>query len=154
MNQAFCLSKKRHPSKTPIFTVFSKPFCILAKKAFKTGVFGSQKKKIKKKTVTIEKNRKHRNTTRDQKLTPKSSKWTNFVERKCPPKVDKLIAFQVAKLITLEWPKSGQTNNSPAYIYIYIIFFCIYMNHVGHFGSKQMLKVLGLRPRKVAVCLL
>ena len=36
-----------------------------------------------------------------------------------PQKVDKLITFEVAKLITLERPKGGQTNNSPAYIYIY-----------------------------------
>ena len=35
-----------------------------------------------------------------------------------PPKVDKLITFEVAKLITLERAKGGQTNNSPAYIHI------------------------------------
>ena len=35
-----------------------------------------------------------------------------------PQKVDKLMTFEVAKLITLERPKDGQTNNSPAYIYI------------------------------------
>ena len=37
-----------------------------------------------------------------------------------PKRVDKLITLEVAKLITLERPKGGQTNNSPAYIYIYI----------------------------------
>ena len=33
-------------------------------------------------------------------------------------KVDKLITFEVAKLITLERPKGGQTNNSGIYIYV------------------------------------
>ena len=38
-----------------------------------------------------------------------------------PKKVDKQITFEVAKQITLERPKGGQTNNSPAYtVYIYI----------------------------------
>ena len=37
-----------------------------------------------------------------------------------PKEVDKLITFEVAKLITLKRPKDGQTNTSPAYIYIYI----------------------------------
>ena len=33
-----------------------------------------------------------------------------------PQKVDSLTTFEVVKLITLERPKGGQTNNSPAYI--------------------------------------
>ena len=36
-----------------------------------------------------------------------------------PKKVDKLITLKGAKLVTLWRPKGGQTNNSPAYIYIY-----------------------------------
>ena len=51
-------------------------------------------------------------------------KKTYFYSAKmAPKKVDKLITLKVAKLITLWRPKRGQTNNSPAHIYIYI---CIY----------------------------
>ena len=40
-----------------------------------------------------------------------------------PQKVDKLITLKVAKLITLWRPKGGQTNNSPAHIYMYMYIF-------------------------------
>ena len=36
--------------------------------------------------------------------------------------MDKLITLEVAKLITLWRPQGGQTNNSPACIYIYVFF--------------------------------
>ena len=38
-----------------------------------------------------------------------------------PKKVDKRITLKGAKLITLWRPKGGQTNYSPAYIYIYAV---------------------------------
>ena len=37
-----------------------------------------------------------------------------------PLKVDKL-TFEVAKLITLERPKSGQTDNSPAFVSLFLL---------------------------------
>ena len=49
-----------------------------------------------------------------------------------PQKVDKLITFEVAKLITLERPTGGQTNNSPANVYIYI-----YIYHFRVWGEQQ-----------------
>ena len=36
-----------------------------------------------------------------------------------PQMVDKLTTLKVAKLITLWRPRGGQTNNSPAYVYIH-----------------------------------
>ena len=53
-------------------------------------------------------------------MNPKILKKPYFYSAKmAPQKVDKLITLKVAKLITLWRPKGGQTNNSPAYIYIY-----------------------------------
>ena len=43
-----------------------------------------------------------------------------YSAKMAPEKVDKLITFEVAKLITLKRAKGGQTSNSPTYIYIYI----------------------------------
>ena len=55
-------------------------------------------------------------------MNPKILKKPYFYSAKmAPKKVDKLITFKVAKLITLWRPKGGQTNNSPAYIYIYAV---------------------------------
>ena len=48
-----------------------------------------------------------------------------------PQKVDKLITLKVAKLITLWRPKGGQTNNSPAYIYMYIYTEFIFLRILG-----------------------
>ena len=42
-----------------------------------------------------------------------------------PQKVDKLITLEVAKLITLERPKGGQTNSSPAHIYRCCVYTCL-----------------------------
>ena len=53
-----------------------------------------------------------------------------------PQKVDKLITLKVAKLITLWRPKGGQTNNSPAYIYIHI--------YAVKLLSGQSLAILGV----------
>ena len=78
-------------------------------------------KKIKKEVTNLWK-KETKNTNLDQNSTHKSSKKPIFIVRKWPPrKVDKLITFEVAKLITLERPKGGQTNNSPAWIYIYML---------------------------------
>ena len=80
-------------------------------------------KKVKKTGDEFEKNRKPKNTSLDQKASQKSSKNPIFIVRKWSPpkKVDKLITLKVDKLITLWRPKGGQTNNSPAYIYIYVV---------------------------------
>ena len=52
-------------------------------------------------------------------MNPKILKKPYFYSAKmAPQKVDKLITLKVDKLITLWRPKGGQTNNSPAYIYI------------------------------------
>ena len=60
-----------------------------------------------------------KNTNLDQNSSTQILKKTYFDSAKmAPPKVDKLITFELATLITLERPKGGQTNNSPAYIYI------------------------------------
>ena len=47
-----------------------------------------------------------------------------------PKKVDKLMTLEVAKLITLERPRGGKTNNSPAYIYM---LWCYYLGQVWPF---------------------
>ena len=53
------------------------------------------------------------------KIIPKILKKPYFYSAKmAPQKVDKVITLKVAKLITLWRPKGGQTNNSPAYIYM------------------------------------
>ena len=54
-------------------------------------------------------------------MNPKILKKPYFYSAKmAPKKVDNLITFKGANLITLWRPKGGQANNSPAYIYIYI----------------------------------
>ena len=67
-----------------------------------------------------------------KKRNPKTLIWTKihhknpqktyfYSAKMAPKKVDKLITFEVAKLITLERPKGRQANNSPTYIYIITI---------------------------------
>ena len=85
-------------------------------------------KKIAKKVTNLQK-RKPKNTNLDQKSSQKSSNPPIFIVRKWPPKGGQLITLEVAKLITLERPKSGQTNNSPAYIYIHIYIYVYMYTH-------------------------
>ena len=79
-------------------------------------------KKIKKEVTNLQR-RKPKNTNLDQASSRKSSKNLFYSAKMAPKKVDKLITLEVAKLIPLETPKGGQTNNSPAHIYIYIYAF-------------------------------
>ena len=88
------------------------------------------------------KSRKPKNTNLDQNSTQKSSQTLICIVRKWPPKkVDKLITFEVAKLITLERPKGGQTNNSYIrYIYIYAVKL-LSGPSLGVFGSYYLVQV-------------
>ena len=86
--------------------------------------------------------RKPNNTNLDQKSSHKSSKKPYFYSAKmAPKKVDKLITLEVAKRITLERPKGGQTNNPPAYIYIYICCGVIIWSKFGGFGCYYLVQV-------------
>ena len=120
--------KNRHPSKTPIFIVFFETHFLhfFQKWPFQNRGFGEvgKMKKIKKEVTNLGK-----------KGNPKTLIWTKihhknpqnlyfYSAKMAPKKVDKLITFEVAKLITLERPKVGQTNNSPACAYIYIYICC------------------------------
>ena len=60
----------------------------------------------------------------------KNAQKPNFYSAKmAPQKVDNLITFKGANLITLWRPKGGQPNNSPAYIYIYLFIYLIIRQH-------------------------
>ena len=77
-------------------------------------------KRIKKEVTNLQKkeNQKTLIWTKNHHRHPQKNYF--YSAKMAPQKVDKLITLEVAKLITLERPKGGQTNNSPTYIYIYI----------------------------------
>ena len=82
-----------------------------------------------------------------------------YSAKMAPQKVDKLITLEVAKLITLERPKGGQTNNSPAYIYIYIygiLYICcevIIWSKFGLFRGYYLVQVGVIIWSKFVFCL-
>ena len=104
---------------------------------FKEGFWEVRKKnKIKKEVTNLQK-----------KGNPKTLIWTKIHENQilknpyfysakmAPKKVDKLMTLEAAKLMTLERPKGGQTNNSPAYIYMAIgIYICCEVITWSKFG--------------------
>ena len=97
-------------------------FNFLSKMAFlKRGVLGSWKnEENQKKRWLISKKQETQKTVIWTKNEPKNPQKNLFIysARMAPKKVDKLITRKVAKRIILWRPKGGQTNNSPAYIYI------------------------------------
>ena len=89
---------------------------------FKEGFWEVRKKKKMKKEVTnLQKagNQKTLIWTKHQHENPQKPYF--YSAKMAPKKVDKLITLKVDKRITLWRPKGGQTNNSPAYIYIYAV---------------------------------
>ena len=112
----------RHPSKNPISIVFCETYVIyfFSKVPFlKRGFWEVRKKKITKKEVTNLWKRKQK-TLIWTKIRHKNHPLKNhfYNAKMAPKKVDKLITFEVAKLITSKGQKV-ETNNSPAYMYIY-----------------------------------